>query len=153
MDCIDDYFKQCEFLEQQIAGYEYQKKKIEAKIKKAEGKIDWKSVIKNALPGSVVIMLTDKGFINDPSIIEILKNEVIAFIAAMIFELSLKKLVPEDYELDLEMLPMELYNLQEKIKNSRREIKRITAEALSRGINSSTSDETKTYKKTYDLIK
>ena len=51
------------------------------------------------------------------------------------------------------MLPMELYNLQEKIKNSRREIKRITAEALSRGINSSTSDETKTYKKTYDLIK
>ena len=153
MDCIDDYFKQCEFLEQQIAGYEYQKKKIEAKIKKAEGKIDWKSVIKKTLPTSVVLMLTDKGFINDPSIIEFLKIEVIAFTAAMIFELSLKKLVPEDYELDLEMLPMELYNLQEKIKNSRREIKRITAEALSRGINSSTSDETKTYKKTYDLIK
>lgn len=153
MVCIDDYFKQCEFLEQQIAGYEYQKKKIEAKIKKAEGKIDWKSVIKKTLPTSVVLMLTDKGFINDPSIIEFLKIEVISFIAAMIFELSLKKLVPEDYELDLEMLPMELYNLQEKIKNSRREIKRITAEALSRGINSSTSDETKTYKKTYDLIK
>lgn len=153
MDCIDDYFTQCEFLEQQIAGYEYQKKKIEAKIKKAEGKIDWKSVIKKTLPTSVVLMLTDKGFINDPSIIEFLKIEVISFIAAMIFELSLKKLVPEDYELDLEMLPMELYNLQEKIKNSRREIKRITAEALSRGINSSTSDETKTYKKTYDLIK
>ena len=153
MDCIDDYFKQCEFLEKQIAGYEYKKKKIEAKIKKAEGKIDWKSVIKKTLPTSVVLMLTDKGFINDPSIIEFLKIEVISFIAAMIFELSLKKLVPEDYELDLEMLPMELYNLQEKIKNSRREIKRITAEALSRGINSSTSDETKTYKKTYDLIK
>ena len=140
MDCIDDYFKQCEFLEQQIAGFEYQKKKIEAKIKKAEGKIDWKSVIKKTLPTSVVLMLSDKGFINDPSIIEFLKIEVISFIAAMIFELSLKKLVPEDYELDLEMLP-------------RREIKRITAEALSRGINSSTSDETKTYKKTYDLIK
>ena len=86
MDCIDDYFKQCEFLEQQIAGFEYQKKKIEAKIKKAEGKSDWKSVIKKTLPTSVVLMLSDKGFINDPSIIEFLKIEVISFIAAMIFE-------------------------------------------------------------------